>query len=362
MRTENAPPGRLGQPHLVLRNDPRADPRVVAAMEKVGMAGGMPASPVDAGSPLDVIRAMVAETEPAVESFRRDLYDGLQPVQGVTSTREVVQGVDGNDISVFIHRPTVGDARLPAIVHFHGGAMAMLEAAGPSYVRWRDELAATGLVVVGVEFRNSAGKLGPFPFPAGLNDGYSALQWTHDNRKRLGISKIIVSGESGGGNLTLATALKAKRDGGVNMVDGVYAQSPAISNGLDRQSAAFPSVEENDGYGIERRGSGAMMKLYDPDGENARNPLAWPSCASEDDLRGLPPHVITVNELDPLRDEGLAYYRRLMRAGVAATSRTFNGTTHAAECLFRRELPDVYHSAVNDIKAFADFVSSQDSK
>ena len=48
--------------------------------------------------------------------------------------------------------------------------MVLLEAAGATYGRWRDELAATGLVVVGVEFRNGGGKHGPHPFPAGLND------------------------------------------------------------------------------------------------------------------------------------------------------------------------------------------------
>ena len=48
--------------------------------------------------------------------------------------------------------------------------MVLMSADGPIYDRWRSELAATGLVVVGVEFRNGAGKLGPHPFPAGLND------------------------------------------------------------------------------------------------------------------------------------------------------------------------------------------------
>ena len=48
--------------------------------------------------------------------------------------------------------------------------MVLLEAAGATYGRWRDELAATGLVVVGVEFRNGGGKHGPYPYPAGLND------------------------------------------------------------------------------------------------------------------------------------------------------------------------------------------------
>ena len=118
---------------------------------------------------------------------------------------------------------------MPGILHIHGGGMVFLEAAAGNYQRWRDELAATGLVVVGVEFRNASGKHGPHPFPAGLNDCSSALQWMHDHRGDLGIDKIVVSGESGGGNLTLATTLKAKRDGKLEQIDGVYAQCPYIS-------------------------------------------------------------------------------------------------------------------------------------
>ena len=58
--------------------------------------------------------------------------------------------------------------------------------------------------------REGAGELGPHPFPAGLNDCFAGLEWVHRNRTRLNISKVIISGPSGGGNLCLATAMKAK--------------------------------------------------------------------------------------------------------------------------------------------------------
>jgi acetyl esterase/lipase len=99
---------------------------------------------------------------------------------------------------------------------------------------------------------------------------------------------------------------------------------------------------------------GAMAKAYTPDPADARNPLAWPFHATAGDLAGLPPHVISVNELDPLRDEGLGYFRKLLAAGVDAVGRTVNGTCHAGDCLFRDALPDVYLATVRDIKSFAD--------
>ncbi len=269
------------------------------------------------------------------------------------SAVEVIAGVDANDITLYVHRPTRASGPVPGILHLHGGGMAFLEAAGGSYPRWRDELAGAGLVVVGVEFRNSAGKLGPHPFPAGLNDCSSALQWMAANRARLGISKLIVSGESGGGNLALATALKAKRDRTLDNIDGVYAQCPYPSDIYGRKQSPFPSHYENEDYLITGQMSRAVARTYDPAGVNASNPLAWPGHASLDDLKGLPPHVISINELDPLRDEGLAYFRKLLRAGVSAVGRTVNGTCHGGDLLFRTALPDVYAASVHDVKSFA---------
>jgi acetyl esterase/lipase len=347
-------PGRLGSPGLSLRDDPRADPRMVAAMSPLGLDVVPPPSPVDATSAFDDLLAYIAESEAAFDGLFPALSPDLPPVEGVTRSVEVIRGVDGNDITLFIHRPTEIAGPLPAVLHIHGGGMVLLEAAGPSYQRWRDELAATGLVVVGVEFRNASGKHGPYPFPAGLNDCSSALQWMHDHRSDLGIDKIVVSGESGGGNLTLATTLKAKRDGHLGDIAGVYAQCPYISGAYADPPAELPSLTENDTYFIDTAMAGVLVKLYDPDGANATNPLAWPLNAGPDDLRGLPPHVISVNQLDPLRDEGLAYFRKLLDAGVSAVSRTVNGTCHAGDCIFRVAMPDVYAATIRDIKGFAD--------
>ena len=138
-------------------------------------------------------------------------------------------------------------------------------------------------------------------------------------RTALGVSNLLISGESGGGNLALATVLKAKYDGWIAQIDGVFALCPDISCKYLDAEPQLLSLKENEGYIVDTSYLGPLLsRVYDPTGENARNPLAWPYYAEPSNLAGLPPHVISVNELDPLRDDGLAYYRKLVAAGVPA--------------------------------------------
>jgi acetyl esterase/lipase len=296
----------------------------------------------------------LAATEQAMGAAFSGLLADLPPISQVERRTETITSQDGNQISLYIHRPANAGDALPCIYHVHGGGMVIMTAADPGYVRWRDELAASGLVAVGVEFRNGAGKLGNHPFPAGLNDCMSGLQWTYGHRNQLGISRIVVSGESGGGNLSLATRLRAKREGRLEQIAGVYALCPYIYGAWEQPSKDLPSLYENDGYFIDGKLMPITAAAYDIDGKNRNNPLCWPYRATIDDLRGLPPHVISVNELDPLRDEGLTYYRRLLSAGTARYSRTINGTIHAADVLFLKAIPEVCAATIRDIKGFAD--------
>ena len=346
-------PGRLGTPNMAMKDDPRADPRMLAALTPFGFDVPPAPASVDKDSPIDAVLAFTAEAEAGYAEVFKTFFASLPPLQGVTSRTEVIEGVDKNDIKLYIHRPTSLGSSAPCIVHTHGGGMVIGQAADTSYIRWRDELAAIGMVVVGVEFRNGGGALGPHPFPAGLNDCASAVSWVDQHRKELGISKIVVSGESGGGNLALATALKANKEGWIKRIAGIYAQCPYISNAYGNPPPSLPSLFENDGYFLNVAMMGALAKAYDPNGLNAKNPLAWPYYATSADLDGLPPHVISVNQLDPLRDEGLAYFSKLLNAGVSAVSRTVNGTCHAGDCLLPAAMPDVYRATLRDIAGFA---------
>jgi len=355
-QTQPQLPGRLGNPSLTLRDDPRADPRMIKAMDEFGLLDEAPPLPVSARSSVDELLAFCAMAEEGYEALNNAVTSMWPPLTGVHRETQVIKGIDDNEITLYIHRPEKVQGTLPGILHIHGGGMVLMSAAGSMYDRWRSELAATGLVVVGVEFRNGAGKLGPHPFPAGLNDCSAALHWMGDHKADLDISGIVVSGESGGGNLSLATCLKAKQDDALRAIDGVYAQCPNVSNRYLDKDPSLPSLIENDELGLSCTMMAALFKLYDPTGENAKNPLAWPLHAEVSELKGLPPHFISVCELDPLRDEGLAYNRKLLEAGVTSSSRTINGVTHAGDMSYRAAMPEVYLSSIRDIKSFAEDV------
>ncbi|TMS52451.1 alpha/beta hydrolase fold domain-containing protein [Mycobacterium sp. DBP42] len=345
--------GRLANPASTIGTDPRSDPRMVKALAPFGLDGRAPSPEIGVDAPLSERLALVATTERGLGAVFDTLGEAIPVVDGVTTTSTTISGSDGNVVTLYISRPDGRGDALPGVVHIHGGAMAMCSATDISYCRVREYLAGTGVVVIGVEFRNSGGRLGPHPYPAGLNDCAAAIRWAAESKTDLGITHIVVSGESGGGNLSLAVVHKAKREGWLHEIAGVYAQCPAISNAYVEQPANLPSLKENDEYFISCRLAALFMSVYDPDGLHAFDPACFAATAIDEDLIALPPHVISVNELDPARDEGLAYYRRLVRAGVPAIGRMVAGTCHSGDILLAGALPEVFDATMRDVSGFA---------
>ena len=289
------------------------------------------------------------------EAFRifQDLCDEAAPSEGleVTSAQFVSQP-DGNAVNLQIIRPET-DLPLACVYYIHGGGMATMSCFDGMYRGWGKHIAANGVAVVMVDFRNcivasSAPEVEPFP--AGLNDCVSGLHWIVDHADDLGIdpSRIVVAGESGGGNLTLATGLKLKRDGDLGLIKGLYALCPYIAG--QWPTPECPSSHENEGLLLRLHNNRGRIG-YGIEAFNERNPLAWPSFASVDDVTGFPPTVINVNECDPLRDEGINFYRLLLSAGVAARCRQMMGTMHGTE-IFAIACPDISRDTARDIAGF----------
>ena len=171
------------------------------------------------------------------------------------------------------------------------------------------------------------------------------------NAPELGIdaSRVVVAGESGGGNLTLATGMQLLRDGDIGLISGLYALCPYIAGEWPQER--FPSSIENEGILLNLHHNRGVVS-YGIEHFEAGNPLAWPSFATEADVAGLPRTFISVNEADPLRDEGVEFYRLLLEAGVPAQCRVVMGTSHGMD-VFTAVLPDISRETAASIARFA---------
>jgi acetyl esterase/lipase len=291
---------------------------------------------------------MLAEIAERCDTEEVAPSDGL-----VFAEHSVVSEPDGNRINIRLIRPS-GQDGLPCVYYIHGGAMANMSCYDANYRAWGRIIAAQDVVVAMVDFRNA---LSPSsvpevaPFPAGLNDCVSGVRWVAANHTELGIdgSRIVIAGDSGGGNLTLATGLRLKREGELGLIKGLYALCPYISGIWPL--AENPSSIENNGILMDLHSNRGAMG-YGIEERKRRNPLAWPGFATEDDVSGLVATVISVNECDPLRDEGVNFYRLLLRAGVQARCRQVMGTIHATE-IFPICCPDISRDTAASIAEFA---------
>lgn len=351
--------GRLADPSITLRTDPRLHPGLRAALAAFKMDEHAAPPPFDRTAGAAAISEFIGGAHTAYEGLYAVLpfeWPGEVPAE-ITTRTLAARAADGHEIPLYVFRPAGATGPLPCVIYLHGGGMTVLEANNKVHTQWSRDLAAAGLVVVTVGFRNAWTAAGPNPFPVGLDDCSAALDWVHEHRSDLGITKIVLQGESGGGNLVIATALKARRENRHGRIGGVYAMVPFLSGGytwpIERKLRELPSLVENDGHYLGCDFLDLVVASYDPTGANAENPLCWPHFATEGDVEGLPPHLISVNELDLLRDEGIAYFRKLQRAGVPVVGKVNLGLTHAAQMSFRQAVPDAYKDAVRDIHAFA---------
>ncbi|MCS5638622.1 MAG: alpha/beta hydrolase [Myxococcota bacterium] len=325
-----------------IAQDPRIDPRLKALFG----AFEMPASG-DVESREALLESAGSEEAQAAQAALKMLLDAcdneeVAPSEGLEiKDYEFVSAPDGNTARIQFIRPATSET-LPCVYYIHGGGMASMSCYYGNYRAWGKIIAAQEVAVAMVEFRNC---LTPSalpevaPYPAGLNDCVSGLKWVSSQADELGIDagRIIVAGESGGGNLTLATGLRLKQEGALDLIQGLYALCPYIAGSWPLPEN--PSSEENNGILLDlHNNSGAMG--YGIEEFEKRNPLAWPGFATEEDVRGLVPTVISVNECDPLRDEGVNFYRLLVRAGVPARCRQVMGTVHGTE-IFPIACPDV---------------------
>jgi acetyl esterase len=227
--------------------------------------------------------------------------------------------VDGGTITVRVYSPP--DRRpAPCHLYIHGGGFWMGTLDHTDGI-CRAIVSDVDCVVASVDYR-----LAPeHPFPTGLEDCYRALLWLTENAPGLGIDpeRISIGGGSAGGNLATVVALLARDRNGPKLVAQVL-EVPSVD-----LTMSHPSVDEcGEGLLLTRDAIAQFVSYYLPEGTDATNPHASPLLA--DDLTGLPPALVLTAEFDPLHDEGEAYARRLVEAGIVVTQRRFLGHIHGS--------------------------------
>lgn len=237
---------------------------------------------------------------------------------GLVSADDIqVAGADGM-LDARVYRPEGASSGGPVIVFFHGGGWVI--GSIQSHDNTAGRMAAeTGCTVVSVEYR-----LAPeHKFPAPLEDCYAATAWVAEHAGDLGVdaARLAIAGDSAGGNLAAAVALLARERGGPAVAYQLLIY-PVTDITFD-----YPSHAENGPLNYIL--SGRAMRWFTDHYIGGVDGVDWRAAPIQaDDLSGLPPAFVVTAELDPLRDEGEAYARRLEEAGVPVTAIRGAGMIH----------------------------------
>jgi acetyl esterase/lipase len=234
--------------------------------------------------------------------------------------RWITVPADVGDVPVRIVQPRNATGTLPVILYMHGGGW-VLGNAGTHDRLVRELACGADAALVFVEYDLSP----EAHYPGAIEQGYATARWIVREGAAHGLDpdRIAIAGDSVGGNMTAVLALMARERGDVRFVhQSMY--YPVTDAGMD--TGSYEQFVE--GYFLTAKSMAWFWDCYCPDTERRSEPFASPLRARDEQLAGLPPAFLIVDEADVLRDEGEAYAARLRAAGVAVTTVRYDGITH----------------------------------
>jgi acetyl esterase len=220
-------------------------------------------------------------------------------------------------LPVRVYRPQ-SDSPLPVLVYCFGGGW-VVGSLDTSDAICRALAKMVPCVIVSVGYR-----LAPeHPFPAAIDDCYAGVKWVAENASKLGADseRMAVAGDSSGGNLAAAIALKARDEDGPSISAQVLVYPPFLND------AETKSMRDNqDPMFFNAHSSEWFWNRYLAEPADGDSPYASPLKAA--DHSGLPPALVMTAEFCPLQDEGEAYSDALSLAGVPVEYHRYTDLPH----------------------------------
>jgi acetyl esterase len=286
-------------------NKPILEQRTQAFVDALAAQGGKPLyelSYADARKVLEDAQAIDVRKLPA------DVEDRVLPVG------------PGGEVSVRIYRPQGAHGVLPVVMYFHGGGWVL--GSKDTHDRLvRDLVNGTNAAFVFVNYTPSP----EAQFPVPIEQGYAATKYVAEHGNELGLdpSRLALVGDSVGGNMTAVVAQLAKERGGPAIRYQVLLY-PVTDSSLKQKSYK----EFADGPWLTKAAMAWFWDAYAPNKKDRKKAMASPLSATAEQLQGLPPALVIVDENDILRDEGEAYARILLQSGVEVTAVRVLATHH----------------------------------
>lgn len=253
--------------------------------------------------------------------------DGSAPNGNLSGRSEPVDHVedlqvDGAEapIGARLYRPA-GHQAGPLLLWFHGGGFV----AGGLHSHdfpLRALANRASCAILAVDYR-----LAPaHPFPAAIRDAAASIGWAIAHAASLGLDpgRIMVGGDSAGGNIATVGAMLARDQGAGSIALQILVYPDADA----RAGFNHPSWSEHDGLVLDRVGKDASLDQYLPAGIDRTQPHVSPALAPLQALHGLPAALIVTAEFDPQRDEAELYAARLRQAGVRVALTRYPGMIH----------------------------------
>ena len=221
------------------------------------------------------------------------------------------------DLHVRIFRPSNAD-NLPCIIYFHGSGwtLGFIDLFNPCLSLLSQQ---SDSIVVAVNYQ----KAPEHPFPEPFDDCYASLEWVLNNAQDLGVDSfnISVGGDSAGGNLAAAVALKSRDENLISLASQLLVY-PCTN--MDFSTDSYTELAE--GFGLSTKAMQWFWDQYIQDLRHAENPYACPARATS--FKDLPPTVIITAQYDPLISDGENYKTLLENDGVPVVYKQFDGVIH----------------------------------